>query len=400
MLKSKENNKIDGYLFTNYSKKKLRCLSQTYEELAQMYRDIPQEDNGSDSRKDRLYRKQLNDTKLTFANHLDEISDAFADVADTVMHVSVPVERKRRALVQYLKKRGIVVRGLMFLEGGSVAGIGDSVQNRISIEARLSGKYAMSVMELSGLLSEFFGRRLIPSLDGAKQLTRCYDTFLFEDEPRFVIISAISRAVKEDEKISGDNFSVEEYNPNQVIMMVADGMGSGEQANKDSQSVIEFMEKFLEAGFQKEKAFSMVNGAIASQSQCCNLTTLDLCAMNLLTGDAEFIKAGAAASYLKRGGKVEEIVSDTLPLGSIEELCPMTQTIKLADSDMLVMLSDGVSDAFENISSKRLAEVIAAYHTVNPKELSDYLLQYAISCQGGHIVDDMTILVCSVFKNL
>ena len=374
MLKSKENNKIDGYLFTNYSKKKLRCLSQTYEELAQMYRDIPQEDNGSDSRKDRLYRKQLN--------------------------VSVPVEHKRRALIQYLKKRGIVVRELMFLEGGSVAGIGDSVQNRISIEARLSGKYAMSVMELSGLLSEFFGRRLIPSLDGAKQLTRCYDTFLFEDEPRFVIISAISRAVKENEKISGDNFSVEEYNPNQVIMMVADGMGSGEQANKDSQSVIEFMEKFLEAGFQKEKAFSMVNGAIASQSQCCNLTTLDLCAMNLLTGDAEFIKAGAAASYLKRGGKVEEIVSDTLPLGSIEELCPMTQTIKLADSDMLVMLSDGVSDAFENISSKRLAEVIAAYHTVNPKELSDYLLQYAISCQGGHIVDDMTILVCSVFKNL
>ena len=89
--------------------------------------------------------------------------------------------------------------------------------------------------------------------------------------------------------------------------MLADGMGSGEQACRDSQAVIEFMERFLEAGFRKEKAFTMVNGAIAAQNGCCNLTTLDVCALNLLTGEAEFVKAGAAASYIKRGTWVEPI---------------------------------------------------------------------------------------------
>lgn len=399
ILRSKENNKIDGYLFASYSQKKLHCLSKTYEELAGLYRNIPQEDFVCEDRRDMLYRRQLNETKQVFANHLDEISEAFAEVADTVVHASVPVQHKRRALIQYLKKQGIIVKEMLFLEGGNGIAPEDAFRNRISIEARMIGRRTLPVSVLCGLLSVFFARRLMPSLDSATLVGRNYDTFIFEDEPRFCVMSAVSRAVKENEKISGDNFSFEEYNQNQAIMMVADGMGSGEQACRDSRSVIEFMEKFLEAGFRKEKAFAMVNSAIASQTQCCNMTTLDVCAINLLNGDAEFLKAGAAPSYRKRGNRVEEISVDTLPLGSIDELCPLVQTIKLMDSDMLILLSDGVTDALEGVGGRRLPEIISGMDTANPKELSNQLLQYAINCQGGHIMDDMTVLVCSIRYN-
>lgn len=210
------------------------------------------------------------------------------------------------------------------------------------------------------------------------------------------MLSAISRAVREDEKVSGDNFSLEEYNQSQIIVMLADGMGSGEQACRDSQAVIEFMERFLEAGFRKEKAFTMVNGAIAAQNGCCNLTTLDVCALNLLTGEAEFVKAGAAASYIKRGNWVDEVSADTLPLGSMDELSPITQSVKLSDADMLVMVSDGISDAIENEAEGRLRDLIARSQIVNPKEMADYLLRYAINSQGGRIRDDMTVLTCCV----
>ncbi len=393
MLKAKEINRIDGYLFTGYSKKKLYCLSKTYEELARLYRDIPQEDIPAGSRKDMLYQMRLRETKQAFANHLDEISEAFAEVADTIVHASIPVERKRKALIQYLRKKGVSVRELMFLEGKSLG-------NRISMEARISGRHLMSAFELSLLLSEFFGRKLIPSADGALTLTRGYDTFIFEDAPRFMIMSAVSRAVKEDEKISGDNFSIEEYNQAKTILMIADGMGSGEQAHKDSQAVIELMENFLEAGFPKEKAFSMTNGAIASQSQCCNLTSLDVCSIDLMTGDADFLKAGAASSYIRRGRHVEKIASDTLPLGSMDELCPMLQTVRIEEDDMVIMLSDGAADVFGDSGANSLAEVIGRNNTANPKDMSDYLLQYAINCQGGHISDDMTILVCRIMHSV
>ena len=392
MLKVKENNKIDNYLFTGYSKKKLYCLSKTYEELARLYRGMTQEEGFAGSRNDILRQYQLYQANQVFANHLEEISEAFADVADTVMHVNVPAAHKRRALVQFLKKRGIVVRGIIFLEGGGSA-------DRISIEARLGGRRMMNAAELGGLLSDFFGRRLIPSYESAQCLVRGYETFIFEDEPRYALMSAVSRAVKEGEKISGDNFSLEEYNQNQTTLMISDGMGSGEQAHKDSQAVIELMEKLLEAGFNKEKAFTMANSALASQAQCGSLTTLDLCSVNLLTGEAEFLKAGAAPSYIKRGARAEEIASDTLPLGSIAELCPMLQSARLEHGDMLVMVSDGIADAFGDTPSESLAQAIAGSSTLNPKGLSDYLLRYAINRQGGHITDDMTVLVCSVIKS-
>lgn len=391
---------IEGYLFNGYSKRKLYCLSETYEELAKLYRGIPQADKTCGDRKDLLYRKQLQETKEVFASHLDEISSAFADVADTIVHVSLPMEHKRKALIQHLKRQGIVVRELVFIEGGAAGNYESAPDghcgNRISIEARAIGRHTVSASVLGEFLSVFFGRRLVPSAESALVIGRGYNTFIYEDEPKYTVLSAISRAVKEGEKISGDNFSMEEYNQSQVVVMLADGMGSGELACKDSQAVIEFMERFLEAGFQKEKAFSMVNGAIAAQNGCCNLTTLDVCAVNLLTGEAEFVKAGAASSYIKRGNWVDEVAADTLPLGSIDELCPITQSVRLADTDMLIMVSDGISDAIEDEAVGRLREIIARSLVENPKEMADYLLRYAINSQGGRIRDDMTVLTCCI----
>lgn len=396
MSKVIEDN-IESYLFPEYSKRKLHCLSETYQEIARIYQEIPddmqvkRDISHLESRKEYLYKKQMMENKQVFAKHLREISGAVGEVADTVMHISIPVEHRRKALVQYLKKQGIIVKEMVFLENGRG-------NRQISLVARLGCRQKLRIEDLSGMLSVFFDRRLIPCIESAPVLTKSFDTFLFEDEPQYTLLSAMSRAIKEDEKISGDNYSVEEQTQGNIVLMIADGMGSGEKACKDSQSVIEFMEKFLEAGFQKEKAFTMINAAVAAQSQGTNLTTLDLCALNLHTGEAEFMKAGAAPSFRKRGHIVDEITSDTLPLGSFTDICPLTQSIELIDGDMLILVSDGITDCFEDANGYlRLKSMISRYETSNPKEMSDYILQYAISCQGGRIRDDMTVLVAGVW---
>lgn len=382
-------------LFAGYSKKKLYCLAETYEELAKFYRKreymgVPADAKKPD-RKDILYRKELRETNQVFANHLEEISEAFLEVADTVVQVSTPLEHKKRALVQYLKKHGIQARELIFIEGGA--------SRRISMEARSIIRSRIPADDLAGLLSVYFNRRLMPALDSAMMLGRGYALFIFEDEPCYTVLSAVSRAVKEDEKISGDNFSVEEYSQNQMVAMISDGMGSGEQACNDSRSVIEFMEKFMEAGFSKEKALMMANSAFFSQDPGVSLTTLDICSVDLLNGEADFIKAGAAESFLKRGANVEEITADTLPLGSVEEINSMQIMMQLCDADMLIMVSDGVTDAFGEFGARRLRNIIAKTNYVNPKEFADHLLKCAISCQGGHIRDDMTVLAMYINKS-
>lgn len=388
---------VEGFLFPEYSKRKLQCLSGTYEELSRLYRDIPRLDKACENRREYLYEKQLIESKLVFARHLHEISGAVNDVAETVMYVSLPTEHKRKTLLRYLKKQGIQVKEMVFIEQGGA-------KRKISIVARTYGKIqagkSCTAEELAHLLSVFYDKRLVPCADSALVMSRSFATFLFEDEPPFTLMSAMSRAVKENERISGDNYSVEEYAQGELVLMIADGMGSGEQASKDSESVIEFFEKFLDAGFGAEKAFTMVNAAIASQNQCTNLTTLDLCRINLHTAEAEFIKAGAVSSFLKRGYLIQEITCDSLPLGSFTEISPMTQSVQLMDGDMLIMMSDGVLDCFESENGyNRMKDVLARYDTANPKELSDYLLQYAINCQGGRIKDDMTILTAGLWES-
>ena len=60
----KTNSAENKSLFTGYSKKKLYCLAETYEELAKLYRGRQNvadmtADRASFARKDILYRKEL-----------------------------------------------------------------------------------------------------------------------------------------------------------------------------------------------------------------------------------------------------------------------------------------------------------------------------------------------------
>ena len=153
MSKTLEN--IEGYLFPEYSKRKLHVLSETYGELARLYGDIPEEQRTYEDRKDYLYQKQVVESKQVFAQHLKDISGALGEVSETVLHVSTPVEHKRKALISYLRKQGIQVKEMVFLEG-------PQGKRKISITARLSGRNQYSVEELAGMLSVFFDRRLVP----------------------------------------------------------------------------------------------------------------------------------------------------------------------------------------------------------------------------------------------
>ena len=100
-----------------------------------------------------------------------------------------------------------------------------------------------------------------------------------------------------------------------MAAILSHGMGSGEKACGDSERVIEKMERLLEAGFRKETAVQMINGALVAAGQEENLSTLDICDINLYTGACEFMKVGAACSYIKRGRLVDRLSALNFPLG-------------------------------------------------------------------------------------
>ena len=71
-------------------------------------------------------------------------------------------------------------------------------------------------------------------------------------------------------------------------------------------------------------------------------------------------------------------------------------SIELTEGDMLVIISDGISDAF--FSSTDTVEFLEREVTRNPQTLADKLLNYALTQSNGIASDDMTAIVVKIYK--
>ena len=116
-------------------------------------------------------------------------------------------------------------------------------------------------------------------------------------------------------------------------------MGSGIEAFKESEIVVELLEQFLESGFSQETAARMVNSALLLKGREGMFSTVDICAVDLYTGICDFLKAGASSTFIKRDHWVESIASENLAAGLVQQLDFDTASRKLYHGDYLIMMT-------------------------------------------------------------
>ena len=179
---------------------------------------------------------------------------------------------------------------------------------------------------------------------------------------------------------------------------LSDGMGSGEEAFRDSTMVVEMLEELLEAGFPVETAVQMMNTALVIGREEVKFCTLDVCLFDLYRGSCEFVKAGAAATFIKKKDKVEKIVSTTLPIGVIQNIEIDREVCDLESGDYVVMVTDGVLDALPaKEQEEQMIDIIQNTNIVNPTEFARSILSEVLKYSGKMPLDDMTILVIGLW---
>ena len=90
----------------------------------------------------------------------------------------------------------------------------------------------------------------------------------------------------------------------------------------------------------------MLNKLIRAGERECS-ATIDLAEIDLSTGEAKFVKSGAAPSFVIRDGSIYRLQSKTVPIGIIRALDAEMIKFDVEDGDIIVMLSDGVARSFE-----------------------------------------------------
>ncbi len=205
--------------------------------------------------------------------------------------------------------------------------------------------------------------------------------------------SARASARKKDETVNGDSALVFENREDKYYALISDGMGSGPDASLTSKMTGIFLSKLLGAGNRKHTVLKMLNNFIRNKNLEC-FATVDLLEIDLLKGEASFIKSGAAASYIVRRGRLFKIASTSLPIGITREMAAEEVKFKLEEGDLIVMVSDGISQSFED--GVWLLQTLSDEIDVNAplSVISRKILEKAK--QKNERSDDMTVIAVRV----
>lgn len=349
-----------------------------------------------------LERARLN---YLWYNKMLETREAMAiqlnEMADIMEYYTRPVYDDRKVLFgmeDYLKhklrERKIIARKISGYENGK-----GRIEVRIVAKKKKRTDIRIDLME--SIVSEAVGRKMRISSKDIMELTNEFSEYLFLEEVNFMTISGSARRTREDQQRSGDNFTFMEMNSGQTFMSICDGMGSGPRAQSYSEMVIDLLEQLLESGFGESTALKLINSVLLTGNQWQEPAAVDMALIDQYSGICQFLKMGAACTYIKRGNWVECIRSTSLPMGVLDEVDVETITKKLYDGDFVIMISDGIVDSlqFED-KEEAMGRIIMDIHTSSPREMALEILNRSLEMTEGIPKDDMTVVCTGIWDKI
>lgn len=335
---------------------------------------------------------RLQENRDVIAQQLDAMAYIMEDCANEEQDVTMR-EGKLAATMRYAwKERGITVEQLHILENSHG-------KWQIYFQGKTRGTKCISVKEMAKIISSVSGRIFKPVKDSKALLGAKSMSLLFCESCRLTAYYGVAKAIRDDEQVSGDNFSFQMLDNGSCIMSVSDGMGSGYAACKESEMVIDLIEKFMEAGFLPDTALRMMNSAMVTHGENNLFSTVDLMRLDLDSGMAEFYKIGSAVTFIRHGDEVRVVEQNSLPVGVFAGQKVPKITQKLENSDFVVMVTDGVLEHLHvDNANQAMKEIIRTITTNNPAQFAREILDQVLLFTGGRVRDDMTILTAGIWE--
>lgn len=221
----------------------------------------------------------------------------------------------------------------------------------------------------------------------------------FVSKPRFSADIGVRRLSRDDSEISGDSITVFTTDNYKLYAILSDGMGSGREAMTESRITLKLLKEFLMSGFEIKTAINMINSALCLKLDSECFSTVDLTCVDLISGVTEFYKIGGAESFIYKNGNVETAFSVSLPVGMLPDVKIQGQTKKLGDGDIVLLLSDGITEAgYGALRTDWIKKQIRLpYETMD--KMAEDVLETAIKKCHDMVMDDMTVAAIRLVEN-
>lgn len=264
-------------------------------------------------------------------------------------------------------------------------------RGRILVEASIAaaGRTRVSRNELVGRLSKACGRELSePVVVTEGDVLRVSLT----EKPSYTVKFSQAVIPKDGEQLCGDSCESFLDGNGRALMIVSDGMGCGGSAAVESQLASTLMSRMLHAGFGFDTAMNVANSAMMMKSNDESFATFDIAAIDLYSGRAEFLKAGAPPSYVRRSGRAERVTENSMPAGILQGARLERTEARLSRGDLVVLVSDGVAPEDDAWLLKELEQ----FDGGNLRAFTGALARKAKELRTDGHDDDITVLAAMV----
>ena len=342
-----------------------------------------------------MWKKRLGEGRMLLANHI-------GNMAGTVDEILNDLDRDMELCGEFERtlKRALNRNNFKYLDLFCYEDRAGRINIKLTLENCHGAEYC--VKEALPVINKVIGKPMSVGGDGCSidpKSNQC--KILIEETPKYHVASHVALTCKDGEKYTGDTYSFGKTKDGSYMTLISDGMGSGPGAGEESKAAVELIEKFTEAGFNNMTAINAVNSIMNMKfAEDEKFATLDMNTIDLYSGEVNFMKIGAVASFIKSGNNVEEISSKTLPFGVLDKADVDIINKKIKSGDIIITLSDGILEIDKNQSGNTgwLVNYLRGCKTTNPKEMVHEILEKAKELSGGKSKDDMTVVASKVYS--
>lgn len=171
-------------------------------------------------------------------------------------------------------------------------------------------------------------------------------------------------------------------------MLISDGMGSGSGAAVDSAITVDLLSRLIDANVAYDPALKIINSALLVKTGEESLATIDITAVDLYSGRADFYKAGAAPTFVRRHQRTGYVESISLPVGILNAVEFEKSSMQLSAGDMIVMVSDGATTS----GLDWIRHTIDRFDSDDLQSLCDDIAVTARAKRSDNRDDDITVL--------
>ena len=342
------------------------------------------------SKTDFIWTKKLEEKNKSIQTQLGSVSKVISNIASSLnedIQKEEKYDNEKQQITLLLKQKEIYTE-------------------EISIQKKKEERYLISIYldkttqeidqkaieNIEQILTKILGEPIVLNYENDESIN-------FLSGNKYKMVMGIAKMAKSKSDVSGDNTLQIKLKDGKYLIAISDGMGSGKEANESSKTALNMLEKLLKSGFNKDESIELINTTILNTKEEI-FATLDIAIIDLYKGNIEFIKNGAAPTYIKNKKKVQLIKSLSLPAGLVNNVNLTIYDKDIENNDIMVMCSDGIIDSNIEYKNKELwlKYLLEDIETENTQKIADLVLNEAIDNNFGIAKDDMSLIVCKFTK--